>query len=71
MFLIMLFPFVEDSMVMPHAPFVKGACFGCGQQGHMVRDCPQRRQNMSLQQRQTTAPTGVQPRANNGDRPPA
>ncbi|XP_056159959.1 uncharacterized protein LOC130135277 [Syzygium oleosum] len=49
----------------------KGACFGCGQQGHMVRDCPQRRQGMPSQQRQATASTGAQLHANNGDRPPA
>ncbi|XP_030470573.2 uncharacterized protein LOC115688788 [Syzygium oleosum] len=50
-------------------PIRTGACFGCGQQGHMVGDCPQRRQNIPSQQRQVTASTGVQPRANNGDRP--
>ena len=52
-------------------PIRTGACFGCGQQGHMVRNYSQSRQNAPLQQRQTTAPTGVQPHANNGDRPSA
>ncbi|XP_056163670.1 uncharacterized protein LOC130137004 [Syzygium oleosum] len=52
-------------------PIRTGACFKYGQQGHMVRDCPQRRKNIPSQQRQATSSTGVQPRANNGDHPPA
>lgn len=37
----------------------------------MIRDCPQRQQRIQLQQGPVTLSNGVQPRDNNGNRPPA
>ncbi|XP_030442425.2 uncharacterized protein LOC115664665 [Syzygium oleosum] len=52
-------------------PIRTGACFGCGQQGHMVRDCPYKRQGIQPQQGPARLSNGVQSRNNTGDRPSA